>query len=538
MQNLPEALGQFIMNTGYSRRHLLVAAAAAGLFGAVGSRARPTRAEDLRFGPATPFDFDIVRAEARGRAASPHQPPVVRQREILETIDYDVHQQIRFRSSATLWAEDTAPYPVQFFHPGRWFEEPVEIHVVEAGQAQQILYSRDLFDFGDTGLDGVLSDDLGFAGFRLMDGGNLGRDWLSFLGASYFRSAGPLDQYGLSARGIAVNTGLPVEEEFPQFIKFWLERPAANVPGVTIHALLDGPSLAGAYRFDVVNNGTITMDVRAELFARTDITQLGIAPLTSMFWYGENNRHRATDWRPEVHDSDGLAIWTGEGERLWRPLDNPSAARTSAFLDANPRGFGLLQRDRAFANYEDDGVYYDRRPSVWVEPLHDWGPGAVHLLELPTDDEIHDNIGAYWVPETPVTAGSDWAFAYRLHWVAEEPYPPQSVARVVSTRLGRGGVPGQPRPENVKKFVVDFLGGALETLPRSFDVLPIVTASRGAVTQAYAVQIVDTTRWRAVFDLAVDGPEPVDLRCFLRLGEQTLSETWLYHYVPFSFDAS
>ena len=522
----------------FTRRRMLTTAAAAGILGSSVVRGRPAQAQTPQFGPPTPFDADFVRSEAWRRAGRPYQAPAVLQREVLETIDYDFYQQIRYRPTATLWAEGGAPYPVQPFHPGRWFEEPVDIHVVEAGQARRVQYSRGLFDFGDTGLDRVLTDDLGFAGFRLMYGDDLNRDWLAFLGASYFRSAGALDQYGLSARGIAVDPGLPTAEEFPGFVRFWLVRPEAGANRITVHALLDGPSLTGAYRFDIVKEGAVTMDIEAQLFARADIKRLGVAPLTSMFWYGENNRHTATDWRPEVHDSDGLAIWTGAGERIWRPLDNPAVIRTSAFLDANPRGFGLLQRDRSFANYEDDGVYYDRRPSVWVEPQNDWGPGEVHLLEIPTDDEIHDNIGAYWVPEAPVTAGSELTFRYRLHWVAEEPYPPSSVARTVATRLGRGGIPGQPRPPNTKKFVIDFVGGPLESLPRRFDVLPVVTASRGTVTDAYALQVVDTTRWRAVFDLAVEGSEPVDLRCYLRLDDQTLTETWLYHYEPFQFDAT
>jgi glucans biosynthesis protein len=254
-----------------------------------------------------------------------------------------------------------------------------------------------------------------------------------------------------------------------------------------------------------------------------------------MFWFGENNRHLATDWRPEIHDTDGLAIWTGAGERIWRPLNNPPTVQTSSFEDSDPKGFGLLQRDRAFYHYEDDGVFYDRRPSVWVEPQGGWGRGAVQLVEIPTDDEIHDNIVAYWVPATPVTAGSRWSFAYRLHWLADEPYPPTAVARVRHTRLGRGGIPGQPRPAGARKFVIDFEGGPLEELKKLDPVKPVVNASRGRIDNAYALQIVGTRNWRAFFDLYAEGPELVDLRCFLRLGERTLTETWLYQYIPFEY---
>jgi len=294
--------------------------------------------------------------------------------------------------------------------------------------------------------------------------------------------------------------------------------------------------VTGAYRFDWVKQEGVVVGIRAELFCREDISRMGVAPLTSMFWFGENNRHQATDWRPEVHDSDGLALWTGSGERLWRPLNNPQTVRTSSFFDDSPRGFGLLQRDRAFHNFEDDGVFYDRRPSVWVEPLGDWGAGAVQLVEIPTDDEIHDNIVAYWVPETPAVAGSHWSFAYRLHWLADEPYPPESVGRVRHTRLGRGGIPGQPRPQGVRKFVIDFEGGPLADLRKADEVVPVITASRGAVDNDYALQVVGTRSWRVFFDLHVDGAEPAELRCFLRLGQRTLTETWLFQYIPFSYE--
>jgi glucans biosynthesis protein len=215
-------------------------------------------------------------------------------------------------------------------------------------------------------------------------------------------------------------------------------------------------------------------------------------------------------------------------------LNNPGTVRTNSFFDHNPQGFGLLQRDRAFHNYEDDGVFYDRRPSLWVEPQGDWGEGAVQLVEIPTDDEIHDNIVAYWVPKEPVKAGSEWSFKYRLHWLADEPYPPTEVGRVRHTRLGIGGVPGQPRPKGVRKFVIDFEGGPLDALEKLDEVEPVISTSRGKIDNDYALQIVGTKSWRAFFDLDAEGAEPVDLRCFLRLDDRTLTETWLFQYLPFS----
>jgi glucans biosynthesis protein len=261
------------------------------------------------------------------------------------------------------------------------------------------------------------------------------------------------------------------------------------------------------------------------------VERLGVAPLTSMFWYSETNHEDARDWRPEIHDSDGLAIWTGTGERIWRPLGNPPHVVTNAFLDDDPRGFGLMQRDRNFENYQDDGVFYDKRASVWVEPIGSWGAGSVQLVEIPTDDEIHDNIVVFWVPAGPVRAGDSYDFAYRLHWVGDAPYPSQ-VARIVATRIGMGGIPGQPRPPGVRKFAIDLEGGNFAGLDRQSGVEVEVEASRGKVSDAVAYPVVGTDRWRVTFDLDANGREPVDLRMFVRKGDTALSETWIYQYFP------
>jgi periplasmic glucans biosynthesis protein len=518
-----------------SRRQTLLATSASLLVSLLDRRVARAATGEIRFGPAQPFDFEWLKGQAQALAGRPYQEPVIRHADLLETLDYDVYQQIRFKPERALWAEGGAPFPVQFFHLGRYSKAPVRLYEVADGAAREILYAADYFTFGDTGLAGQLPDDLGFGGFRAMDGRGVATDWLAYQGASYFRTSGALNQYGLSARGLAIDTAMSWPEEFPRFTDFWLERTPEDSARIMVYALLDSPSVAGAYRFDWRNDGGQVADIQAELFCRNQIARMGVAPLTSMFWFAESNRHLATDWRPEIHDTDGLAMWTGAGERIWRPLNNPRSVQTSSFVDDNPRGFGLLQRDRAFHNYEDDGVFYDRRPSVWVEPVEGWGPGAVQLVEIPTDDEIHDNIVAYWVPEKPVEAGSQWSFGYRLHWLADEPYPPTAVARVRHTRLGRGGIPGQPRPEGARKFVLDFEGGPLTELEKQDEVEVIVGASRGRIDNDYALQVVGTRDWRAFFDLYVDGPEPVELRCFLRLGNRTLTETWLYRYNPFDY---
>ena len=424
-----------------SRRDLLVALAALGLAAGAGvPRLGSARAASaLRFGPAQAFNFEALREAARSLASQPFVQAEPAHAALLQSIDFDAHQGIHYRAEATLAAGGQEALAARFFHLGRHVPESVRIAVVVDGQARELLYDKRLFDFRDPALAQRIPDDLGFAGFRVMYPGGAETDWLAFQGASYFRSAGPLDQYGLSARGVAIDTATARLEEFPRFSRFWLEPGQPADKAITIHALLEGPSLTGAFRFLAsLEDDAVINDVEAVLFARRDIGRLGVAPLTSMFWYGENNRHQAVDWRPEIHDSDGLALWTGAGERIWRPLNNPPRVQTSSFMDKGPKGFGLLQRDRAFENYQDDGAFYHRRPSLWVEPLDDWGAGSVQLVEIPTDDEIHDNIVAYWVPAEPVRAGSSWPFRYRLHWLAGEPFAPDKSGRVLSSRNRHG----------------------------------------------------------------------------------------------------
>jgi len=512
-----------------SRRQLLSAGLSAGALWLLPRLAQATEQSDGRFGPAVPFSFENLKERAEALASRPYAGPAVRAPEILEVIDYDAHQQIRFRTEARLWGGDGGGAGVGFFHLGRYFQAPVRIHAIENGTAREVLYAPDYFDMPADHPARALPEDIGFAGFRVLD--ETGRsDWLAVLGASYFRTSGPFDQYGLSARGIAVDTAASKPEEFPRFTEFWLERGEGG--GLTAYALLDGPSLTGAYRIvcGAPDKG-IVQDIEAALFTRAPIERLGVAPLTSMFWYSETNREDARDWRPEIHDSDGLSIWTGSGERIWRPLGNPPVVTTNSFLDDNPRGFGLMQRDRDFENYQDDGVFYDRRASVWVEPAGNWGAGSVQLVEIPTNDEIHDNIVAFWVPREPVKAGQAFDFSYRLHWLSDEPYP-APIARVVATRIGMGGVPGQPRPKGVRKFAIDLEGPTLEGLDRTSGVEVVADTSRGRLSGEVAYPVVGTERWRVLFDLEATGHEPVNLRMFIRRSDAALSETWIYQFMP------
>ena len=493
--------------------------------------------ETSELGPATHFSFEDLQSRAEKLSGSPFTPPVVPSPETLAEIDYDQFQKIRFRPDKSLKLDRDGRLPVQLFHLGKYATEPVHLHVVEAGTSREIIYSSKLFESPPDHPARKLADGAGFAGFRVM-AADLKTDWFAAVGASYFRSSGPYNQYGLSARGIAIDTAMPHPEEFPRFSHYWIEGGGDAPSPLTIYALLDGPSLAGAYRMtlerltDARDVHRVVMEIEAVLFARKDIVRLGVAPFSSMFWYGEASRKQSADWRPEIHDSDGLSVLTGSGERIWRPINNPPKVITSAFIDKDVQGFGLLQRDRDFVHYLDDGVFYERRPSVWVAPLDKWGEGAVHLVEIPTDDETFDNIVAYWAPAEPFKSGQTRRYRYRLSWLDEPPFP-ADVARATGTWTGMGGRPGYKRPDGVRKFVIDFQGKVFEGLGRNDGVELVVTTSRGDVSNSYNHPVVDQReRWRAFFDIKADGTEPVDLRAFLRKGSVALTETWISQYFP------
>lgn len=513
---------------------------------ALGLSPQALAAERLKLGSKTPFSFDALVQQARELAGKPFAPPPTPQHAILEKLDYAALGKIHYKTEDALFAKGPGQFPVTFFHLGKFSQVPVQMYVIEGegqrARAREIIYEPSYFDIPKDSPARHLEEGVGFAGFRFQES-RLGdqkkldwrkNDWVAFQGASYFRAIGQLYQYGLSARGIAVNTAVAgVPEEFPNFTRFYFETPRNDSDTVVVYALLDGPSVSGAYRFAMTRNKEVLMDIDSALFLRKDIKRFGVAPLTSMYWFSETRKPMAIDWRPEVHDSDGLAMWNGDGEHIWRPLNDPDQIAASAFTDHNPHGFGLLQRDRNFDHYLD-GVYYGRRPSLWMQPKDSWGEGSVQLIEIPTDDEINDNIVAMWVPKQPARAGDQYRLRYKLYWAADEPFP-TNLARCVATRLGRGGQPGELRPKGVRKFVVAFHGGPLTTLPYGVKPQAVLSTSRGTFSYVFTEPVPDGVdgHWRAHFDLTVDGKAPVDMRLYLKAGDKTLSETWLYQYNPF-----
>ena len=517
------------------RRSLLHSAAAVSVLGPAALLTTEARAAGLvPLGQPQRFDPAWLKGRARTLAATPYRAPAQRLPADIAALSWDQYQAIRFKPEHALWADAKLRFRVELFHLGLFFKHPVQMFEVAGGQAQQLAYDPSMFDYGKSGLNGKRqSADLGFAGFRFKFHLAPEFDIAAFLGASYFRATSGTRQYGLSARGLAIDTGMSRPEEFPEFTSFWFERPAADSNTLVVHALLDSPSITGAYRFAITPGDTTLMEVDAALYPRKEIERFGVAPCTSMFQTGENDRRKGNDWRPEIHDSDGLAMHTGNGEWIWRPLRNPRALSFNAFADRSPRGFGLLQRDHDFANYQDDGVFYERRPSLWVEPKGDWGAGAVDLVEIPTENETNDNIVAFWNPTAKPQPGQELLIGYRLYWGREAPVQPP-LARVVATRTGLGGVIGKDRTYFSWRFAVDFTGGDFALLDAKTGVEAVITTTRGRIETTSARPLASVNGWRAMFDVAPDAnsTEAIGLRLFLRSNGQPLSETWVYEWAP------
>lgn len=502
--------------------------------------------EGLSLGTAKPFSFKSLIARAEEMAKAPYQAPPSPVPDAIKAINYDAAGKIQFDPKDALWREGPSVYPITFRPLGEYFMKSVSMNVIDGGRSREVEYRPDYFTMPiDSPLRQVPAGQSAISGFWVQRSRRVGdwtksEPWATFQGASYFRAISRQGQVGMSARGIAVNTGLPQGEEFPDFRAFWFEPALNEGDPVVVYALLDGLSITGAYRFELRSDGDTEMVIENHLFIRKTIDQLGIAPLTSMFWYDETPNKHLRGWRPEVHDSDTLAIWRSDNERVVRPLTNPPALAYSAFTDVHPRGFGLLQRDRDPSHYLD-GVGYEKRPSVWVEPIvgekenDDWGKGSVTLIEIPTDDETFDNIVAFWQPKGPALAGSSLHFKYRLYWTEHEPFFPHGhLARAVALRAGPGGDFGRSRPANTVKLVIEWESDLFQGHQTSEGVFAI-SATAGKISNINIDWVAGTPRWRTEFDLFVDADTPIELNGVLSIGGQVVSETWLYQFHRQSF---
>ncbi len=476
-------------------------------------------------GKATPFSHDILAQRAQIQATLPYEPrPMIP--ESWRNLTYDQYRKIWFDSRNALWEGTDRPQRVDVFPPGLYFPRGVGVHVVENGMARPLAFDMGVFDTTDKFPDVEIDDTLGYSGLRLraeLEREDIYSEYAVFQGASYFRGIGTGEIYGLSARGLALKTGDPAGEEFPDFTNFWLEAPEPGTPTQILHALLDSPSITGAYRFEITHGPVLEMKVRAQLFAREDVRHLGIAPLTSMFLFDDTMRQRFSDFRPAVHDSDGLLIHNGAGEVIWRPLANPTRLQISAFADNNPRGFGLMQRKRKYSDFADLESLYHNRPAVWITPGEGWGRGSVTLVEIPADKEIYDNIVAYWRPSTDMAPGDAHELTYTMHWGADPvPVTARGPVRVLNTAMGG-------RPEGGDIVVIDFADGP--DVPEDLaDVEYFVRSNTGEVSPGILQRNPETNGPRLAFTFYAGDATLAEFRAQLRLNGEPLSEVWLYRW--------
>src|SRR5580704_15923683 len=516
-----------------SRRALLVSVVAASGARFLAGAAAQTDAPQAAAGAPAPFSYQDVVKRARDLAASPFDSSIPPLPDGLATLDFDGWRDIRFKSDKPLLGQDGANFRLELFHLGHLYKRPVVVNVLRDGIPAPIPYAANLFDYGRTKVDNTLPINLGFAGFRLRFPINAPHVWdevIAFLGASYFRFLGRGQRYGMSARALALGAGT-ANEEFPFFREFWIETPEPNADQATIYALLDSPSATGAYRFELYPGIDAAIEISAALFPRKPNVKFGLAPLTAMFFIGEDDHRFNDDFRRELHDSDGLLIHSGTGEWIWRPLRNPAKPAISAFLDRDLRGFGLLQRDRDFDHYQDLDLAYEIRPSYFVEPRESWGEGRVELVELPTAHETNDNIVAFFVHKDAPEPGKPFNYAYRM--VASlNPAQLSPNGRTLNTYQTTATALGLAEPAVVpgsRRFIIDFTGGDLAYYaadPQLVEVVP--SASQGKIVRSFIVPNVHTKGFRAVIDVQLDPGQSADLRAFLRTGTRALTETWTF----------
>ncbi|WP_291295065.1 glucan biosynthesis protein [Elioraea sp.] len=507
------------------RRHVMMGGIAAASLSASSPTLVGTAQAEGQPSDADGFSAEQVAMRARHLAAKPYVAPDNALPPSLRDLSYDQYRTIRFDRSQAPWRSEGLPFQLQPFHRGFLYRDRVALHDVDHGVARPLRFGSRQFSYGEK-IRPVADEDLGYAGTRVLTRLNRTDHYdevVAFLGASYFRAVARGHVYGISARGLALGTADPKGEEFPWFRSFWFERPDPEAETLVVHALLDSQSVAGAYRFTVRPGAVTTMDVDARLYPRRNLISAGIAPLTSMYLHSPNDRGGADDYRPAVHDSDGLLVLTARGERLWRPLTNPRTLQVSGFADRDPTGFGLMQRRRFFTDFHDLESAFHRRPSLWVEPLSPFGEGEVQLIEIPTPNEINDNIVAFWRPKAPLPAGGETRLQYRLHWCSEPPIGP-TVAAFTGTRVGAGS------NARMRRFVLDVDGRALaerQGAPR-----PVLDAwaSAGTIHHATIHPNIETGGLRVAFEFASGGAPMAELGVRLLHDGAPLTETWLYRW--------
>lgn len=477
------------------------------------------------------IDHAYVTGLAQKKADGLFQPSARTVPRFFREINYDTYRQITFNPQTTLWRDGGLNFQLQFYHPGYIYTQMVRLNEFSDTHAQPIPFARSFFDYHDLNVPLVSRWGLDFAGFRVLHPLNEPDRWdelISFLGASYYRALGRRQVYGASARGLAINAGGPDPEEFPAFTEFWIRKPDPGATTLTVHALLESPTVTGAYTFTVTPGAETLVETHATLFFRTNTVTAGLVPLSSMFWFGEGSANHFGDFRPEVHDSDGLLIAADAQTRLWRPLANPAGLAVTDYDAPAFAGFGLLQRDRAFRDYEDTVASYERRPGIWVEPVGPWPAGRVRLVEIPAKDEFHDNITVFWMPREAMPTGQPVELNWKQHWTFAATFGgPAGWVSATRQTLHEGG-------NDRTKFVIDFDAGSLASVPANANVTADVTVSGAAkITNTQVIRKeADGARRIVLVVQAPPGVAAVEVRARLVLDGQPLTETWTDRWQP------
>lgn len=488
------------------------------------------------------FDLQNVVAHAKALANQPYHPPKSNLSPVFSQMQFADYQQIRFKLKKAYWGDDHLPFKLEFYHQGMQFDTPVKIDEInDFGSVQAIRYTPNYFSFGNVRHDATATKNLGFAGFKVLYHLNPDHNWddeiASFLGASYFRVIGPNQVYGLSARGLAIDTGESRPEEFPRFKHYWIKRPVPGSHHLLIYALMDSPSATGAYQFKIYpnQNGDARVDIKSRIILRKPVDRLGIAPLTSMFLFGPNQPSKVPNYRHALHDSNGLAIHTGKGEWIWRPLENPKHVTISSFSMTNPKGFGLLQRGRDFNEYEDLKDRYDRRPSGWVVPDGSWGKGKVVLIELPSPNETNDNIVAFWKPAKQPQPGQILDLNYHIDFSTHENrLRSKKLGYVVKTMRSPGNIYQSNlirHSDGTTAFLIDFAGGELSQLSQyTPDITSQISIGPNARLMSHHLQYNPVIKgWRLDLRIKVKNPsQNVEMRANLTQNGHPITETWSY----------
>lgn len=481
-------------------------------------------AQGFALGPPTPFRAGLVADMARAAAKQAYKPLPNDLPDQFSKLTYDQYVAIRAKPSAIIWANETLGFALEPLHRGFIFSSPVTINLVSQGQAQRVIYNTAQFDFGKIAPPARMGD-IGFSGFGILvpqkDNGLT--QIATIQGASFFRAIAQGQRFGVMARALSIKTADSRGEEFPAIRSVWIEEPNLATDALVIHAFIDSESMTGAYRFTLHPGEATIIDTECTLFARAKVDNFGIATMSGTIVSDAIDHRLPDDTRLRIADVGGLQMSTGHGEWLWRAISNRETLQISTFVDENPHGFGFLQRDRAFHDYQDDDQHWEIRPSLWIQPIGDWGAGGVELIEIPNKSESNDNIIAYWRPQQPLAAGGETSFAYRQFWCWNPPEQP-ALALVTDSRSGRGS------DQKRRRFLVEFQGDLLGDAQQSAAVKPVLTASPGAVVFIKTYPYPNIKTYRTLFEIDPGSETASELRLVLENGGKPISETWLYRW--------